>query len=92
VVGAGEFLLGQVVQAQGEPLGEAAVVDEDDRRAVCANELEDLGVDRRPDGLLLLGLPHVLERDDHLQVERLGAAGVDELDLAATGDEAAYLV
>ena len=36
VVGARDLLLGELVQAQREPLGEAAVVDEDDRRAVLA--------------------------------------------------------
>ena len=40
---------GQLVEAQREALGAAAVVDEDDRRAVLADELEQLGVDRRPD-------------------------------------------
>ena len=32
-----------------QPLGAAAVVDEDDRRAVLAHQLEQLGVDRGPD-------------------------------------------
>ena len=49
VVGAGDLFLGELVQPQREPLGEAAVVDEDDRRAVLAHEREQLGVDRRPD-------------------------------------------
>ena len=92
VVGAGDLLLGQVVQPQGEPLGEAAVVDEDDRRAVRADELEDLRVDRGPDRLLLLGLAHVVERHDDGQVELLRATRVDELDLAPARDEAADLL
>ena len=46
---AGDLRLGELVQAQGEPLREAAVVDEDDRRPVLADELEQRGVDRRPD-------------------------------------------
>ena len=41
--------VGQLVEAQGQPLGAAAGVDEDDRRAVLADEPQDLGVDRRPD-------------------------------------------
>ena len=49
VVGAGDLALGELVQAQREPLGEAAVVDEDDRRAVRLDELEQLRVHRRPD-------------------------------------------
>jgi hypothetical protein len=44
-----ELLAGELVQAEGEPLCEAAVVDEDDRRAVLAHELEDRRVDRGPD-------------------------------------------
>ena len=39
----------QLIQPQRQPLGRAAVVDEQDRRAVRLNELEQLGVDRRPD-------------------------------------------
>ena len=49
VVGARDLFLGQLVQPQREPLGEAAVVDEDDRRAVLLDELEDRRVDRGPD-------------------------------------------
>ena len=41
--------LGQLVDPEREPLGEPPVVDEDDRRAVGADELEQGGVDRRPD-------------------------------------------
>ena len=45
-------LLGrQLVEAQREPLGAAAVVDEDDRRAVLADQLEQLRVHGRPDRL-----------------------------------------
>ncbi len=51
VVGAGDLLLRELVQPEGEPLGEAAVVDEDDGGAVLAHEPEQLGVDRRPDRL-----------------------------------------
>ena len=49
VVRARELLPGELVQTEGEPLGEPAVVDEDDRRAVLAHELEDRRVDRGPD-------------------------------------------
>ena len=51
VVGAREVAAGELVQPQREPLGEAAVVDEDDRRAVRLDEAKDLGVDRGPDRL-----------------------------------------
>ena len=45
----GEVGVGELVEAQRQALGAAAGVDEDDRRAVLLDELEDLGVDRRPD-------------------------------------------
>jgi len=43
--------LGELVQTKRQPLGEASVVDEDDRRAVLLDESQDLGIDRRPDRL-----------------------------------------
>ena len=49
VVRADERFAGQLVQRAGEPLGQAAAVDEDQRRAVRANQLEQPRVDRRPD-------------------------------------------
>ena len=41
--------LGELVEPQREPLGHAAAVDEHDRRVVRAHELEQLGVERRPE-------------------------------------------
>ena len=72
VVGAGDLperllvgtvRIGQLVQAQGEALGHAAVVHEDDRRAVPEDVVEYLRVDRGPDRAAR-GLPadHGLER------------------------------
>ena len=77
-------LVRELVEAQGEPLRKAAVVHEDDRRAVLGDELQDLGVDRGPDRVVgaLLRNGHVLQRHDDLEVELLRPAGVDELDLA----------
>ena len=49
VVGARDLLLGEVVQPQREPLGEAAVVDEHDRRRVLLDQLEHARIDARPD-------------------------------------------
>ena len=64
----GEVGVGQLVEAQRQALGAAAVVDEDDRRAVLADEREELGVDRRPDRLARrLPAGHRIER-----VERAG--------------------
>ena len=49
VVGARDLFLGELVEPQREPLGEAAVVDEDDRRAVLLDEPQELRVHGRPD-------------------------------------------
>jgi hypothetical protein len=43
------LLVGELVQPLGQALGAPAVVDEDDRRGVLADELQELRVDRRPD-------------------------------------------
>ena len=59
VVGARDRLVGELVEPQREPLGEPPVVDEDDRRAVLAHEVEQRRVDRRPDrarGRLVAGV------------------------------------
>ena len=90
---------------QREPLGAAPVVDEDQGRAVLAHQLQQLGVDRRPDRLaggLVPGalerveldarvtrLDHRLDRHVDLQVERLADAGVDDRARALRADEEA---
>ena len=43
------FAVGELVQPFGEALGSAPVVDEDDRRGVFLDQLQQLRVDRRPD-------------------------------------------
>ncbi len=88
-----DLLLGEVVEPQRQPLGGAAVVDEQDRRLVRFDQLDQLGVDRRPDraaGRLAarqridvrrgcrVGLDHRLDRDVDLEVELLAHAGVDD--------------
>ena len=60
--------VGELVEAQRQALGAAAGVDEDDRRAVLADEPQDLGVDRRPDRLA-----RRLAADE--RVERVEVAG-----------------
>ena len=49
VVGSGELLAGELVETGREALGQAAGVDEHDRRTVRPDQLEYLGVDGRPD-------------------------------------------
>ena len=44
-----ELLAGQLVQALGEPFGQAARVAEHDRAVVAPDQVEDPGMDRRPD-------------------------------------------
>ena len=86
VVRAGDRRLGELVQPVGDPLGRAAVVDEHDRRAVRLHQLQQPRVDGGPDRLAGLAfdrrrgaqLAHVLDRDHHLQVERLAVPGVDD--------------
>ena len=87
MVGARDLALGQLVQAKGEPLGQATVIDEHDRRAVFLDELEERRVDRRPDRAALPRLAHILERDDDPEIELLARARVDELDRAPSRDE-----
>ena len=103
MVGARDLLLGQLVQPQREPLGEAAVVDEHDRRAVLLDELEQLRVDRRPDrratSALAAGaeqsvdlgvgarLAHVLDGTTTSRSSSFARAGVDEPIGRAARDE-----
>src|SRR6266851_2594956 len=65
-------------------------VDEHDRGAMVADELEEARVDRRPDAVrrlagIVVGLQlrHVLDRDLDLDLHRLQAAGVDDGHVAA---------
>ena len=94
VVRPSDLALGQLVEAQREALGEASVVDEDERGGVRLDQLEQLGVDRRPDGvgtgvataLDVLGergalgvrSRHVRERHDDVNVDGATLAGVDD--------------
>ncbi len=86
----------QLVEAGGQPLGQPAGVDEDERGAVLLHQLQQARVHRRPDraarrtgrrrarasGSLDHGaeLGHVVDRDDHLDLERLAHPGVDHRD------------
>ena len=48
-MGPRDLVLGELVQPEREALGAAAVVDEQDRRAVGVDQIDQLGIDRRPD-------------------------------------------
>ena len=92
VVGARQLLLPGLVDAQRQALGQPAVVDEDDGRAVSAHQLDDLRIDRGPDRARLAELAHVGQRHADGEVELLARAGVDDLDRAAARDEAPDLL
>ncbi len=49
MMGADQFLAGQLIDGCGQPFGQTAGVDEDDCRAVLSDQLEDARMDRRPD-------------------------------------------
>ena len=91
-----DLLPRSLVQRRREPLGQAAAVDEDHRRAVRADELDQPRVDRRPDRTARGAAPrrartgsprlaearHVLDRDLDRQLEGFPGSGVDDLDRA----------
>ena len=96
-----------LVQPAGEPLGLPAAVREDDGRPVLLDEIDDALLDRRPDRGLGLGAcgrsatdragrlaerGHVLDGDDDLDLDRLGARGLHHHDLAGTAQEPGDLV
>src|SRR5207249_2798029 len=61
VVRTDQFLTREPVDRRGQPFGEPPRVDEDDGRAVLANQFQDAGMDRRPDTAarsLLIGANH----------------------------------
>ncbi len=98
-----DVFLGELVEPQRQALRRAPVVDEDQRRRVLAHELEQLGVDRRPDRLArrlatrervqvevrVLRLDHRLDRHVDLQVQRLADARVDHRHAARRPDHEA---
>jgi hypothetical protein len=87
-----------LVQPLRDALGQAAGVREDDRRTVGADQVEELRVDRGPHRVASLGgrhrrfvavgrVGHVFDRDEHLEVELLRLAGVDDPDFARRADQ-----
>ena len=100
VVGSRHLAFSELVQPQRKPFREPAAVHEHDRRAMRLDQLQQARIDRRPDRaadapvdrLGVAGLAHVLERHDDLEIELLGRARVDELDVAPARDEPADLL
>ena len=88
----------QLVEPGGQPLGQAAGVHEDERRAVLLHQLQQPRVHGRPDRAARRARPrpgpdgrlvdhraelgHVVDRDDDLDLEGLAHAGVDDRDRA----------
>ena len=103
---AGGPLIGDLVEAVAQALGQPAGVGEDDRGAMGLDEVDDLLFDMRPDRRLVaavrrrrgLGgrgsaqLSHVLDRDDHREVELLAGRRLDDLHLPLRGEIAGDLV
>ena len=94
VVRSYEVFARQLVDARRQALRQASRVDEDDRRAMRLDQLEQSRVDRGPDAvegaarLLLRGESrHVLDRDLDAHLHRLQPAGVDDGHLAAGAAE-----
>jgi hypothetical protein len=88
-------LVGDLVEAVGQPFGEPARVGEHDRGAVLLDEVDDPLLDGGPDALAdvtggcrtlagvghhLTELRHVLDRDDDVDVDGLGRGGLDDGD------------
>ena len=86
-------LLVQLVELGGEPLGATAGVAEDDRRTVLEHQVEHPRVDAGPDARPALATTrlaerrrrvarcaHVVDRHDHLDLEGLADAGIDDAD------------
>ncbi len=89
----------ELVEAGGEPLGQAAGVGEDDGGGVLLDQVEhpllDVGPQRpcsRTVLALLAELGHVLDRDDDLEVPLLLRGGRDHLDRCGAAEEAGHLV
>ena len=94
VVRAHEDLARELVQGAGEPLGQAAAVDEDERRLVRLDQLEQARMDCRPDrrpgvadrrrsawDFISSREPrHVLDRHLDLELEALLRACIDDGD------------
>ncbi len=96
VVRADQDFAGELVQRAGEPLRNPPAVDEDERRAVRLDQVEESRVDRGPDRrahgplrrgaaryrLRLADLRHVLDRDFDFQIEPLLLRRIDDGDIA----------
>ena len=88
-----ELFAGQLVEPAAHPLREASRVDEDQGGPMRPDELEQGGIDVGPDGVALLRpgilicalgqVGEVLDRHDHLEVERLPRSCVGDRHVAA---------
>ena len=93
---AGQLLTRQFIDRAGQPLGDAAAVDEDDGGMALTDDLDQAGMNGGPDGrpfgalggraagefLRLAHTRHVFHRNLDAQVKLLGLAGVDDGDRA----------
>src|SRR5579871_3557246 len=96
---ADESLLREIVDGAGDAFREATIVHEDERGAVGANQFEELGMDRAPDGWAdralrrgatrervdVVEARHVFDGNFDAKVEPFFLAGVDDGDGAVDG-------
>ena len=94
VMRAGDGLAGQFVQRAGQPLGHLAAVDKEDGGVALADDFQQAGMNRVPDGdaaghlrgrargnlFLLAEAGHVFDGNLDAELELLGRAGVDDGD------------
>src|SRR5579863_5769007 len=96
---ADESFLSEVVDGAGDAFGEAAIIYEDERRAMGPDLFEELGMDGAPDGwadgalrggaagewIDVVEASHVFDGDFDAGIEGFEFAGVDDGDGAVDG-------
>ena len=96
MVCAGDGLTGEFIQRAGQPLGNLAAIDKENRGVALANDFKQAGMNRIPDRhaarhlrgwprrnlFLLAEAGHVFDGNFDAELELLGGAGVDDGDRA----------
>ncbi len=85
VVGPHQLLAGQLVEPGGQPLGQPAGVDEDQRRRVAADQVEQHRVDGRPDRRAHLGVAG--RRPDQQLARRRRRSALPSSPMSSTGHD-----
>lgn len=86
MVRADEVVAGEPVHVRGDPLHQAPIVGEDQRRRMLRNQIEKPHVNRRPDrragSVQSRELLHVVNRRDDGEIEVLPHPRIDDADRA----------